>query len=475
VIRSTKKLIVVLVCLGFGLTGLVACSRQNNSDAQVTNPATSAQATASEQIAGGAPDDSTGPIVVPKVDASVDVSQYSDIPTGFTAEGYPYRGSPDAPVTLVEYSDYLCPFCKRHFDETLPGILNDFVRSGKLQYVFRDFPIASLHPTASQGHVAAWCVGEQDAAMYWKMHDLLFATRDQWFALPDPSAFLEQLAVQAGGDPAAYQTCIETQRTQSIVDAGVAAANDKGFNGTPSFEFVANASQETYPMIGAQSLILFRDWLDSMVAGKEPPLAEQAKGDEGKLPFWARSDGLRPNPLRPGTTMAGDPYRGNPDAKVVVVEYTDFQCPACAEFASSTQPTVTQKYIDSGQAMWVFKNLPLNTHPQAAAAATAGECAVDQGKFWEMHDLLFTTVDQWGVPDPDPELVRLAEELGLDSDSLRSAWAVARPWKACCRMCSTVWRSQRVPQPLSFWPMALVRLHGVLWASNGFLHSCSGP
>lgn len=398
------------------MLGLLACSRQNDSDTRVTNPAPSAQATASEQIADGAPDASTGPLAVPTVDATVDVSQYSDIPTGFTAEGYPYRGSPDAPVTLVEYSDYLCPFCKRHFDETLPGLLNDYVRSGKVQYVFRDFPIVSLHPNAPQGHAAAWCVGEQDAAQYWKMHDLLFATRDQWYSLTDPSAYLEQLALKAGSDPTAYRACIESKRTQAIVDTGIAAANIKGFNGTPSFEFVANASQKTHTLIGAQSLILFKDWLDSMVAGKEPPLAEQASGDEGKLPFWARSDGLKPNPLRPGTTMAGDPYRGNPDAKAVVVEYTDFQCPACAEFASSTQPTVTQKYIDTGQAMWVFKNLPLNTHPQAAAAAAAGECAADQGKFWEMHDRLFASVTQWAVPDPDPELVRLADELGLDRE-----------------------------------------------------------
>lgn len=352
----------------------------------------------------------------PTPSVNLDINQYTDVPTGFTADGYPYRGDPKAPVTLIEYSDYLCPFCKRHFDETLPGLMQDYVRSGKVQYVFRDFPIASLHPNAPQGHVAAWCVGEQDAAQYWKMHDLLFATRDQWFSMSDPSAFLASLAEKVGVDPAEYKACIDSKRTQAIVDQGIAAAGEKGFNGTPSFEFVANGPQKTYALIGAQSLVMFKDWLDSMVAGKEPPQAEQAQGDESKLPFWARSDGLKPNPLRPGTTMAGDPYRGNPDAKVVVVEYTDFQCPACAEFASSTQPTVTQKYVDSGQAMWVFKNLPLSGHPQAAAAAAAGECAADQGKFWEMHDRMFATVAQWATANPDPELQRLAEELGLKGD-----------------------------------------------------------
>jgi protein-disulfide isomerase len=112
--------------------------------------------------------------------------------------------------------------------------------------------------------------------------------------------------------------------------------------------------------------------------------------------------------------MAGDPYRGNPEAKVVVVEYSDFQCPACAEFANETQPAVQQKYVDSDQIMWVFKNLPLSSNPHAPVAAAAGECAVDQGKFWEMHDQLFATVTSWAVEEPDPPLRALAQGLGLD-------------------------------------------------------------
>ena len=73
---------------------------------------------------------------------------YQGTPVGFTDEGYPYRGDPDAPVTLTEYSDYLCPFCARHFGQTVPTLIERYVQTGQVQYVFRDMPLVSLHPTA---------------------------------------------------------------------------------------------------------------------------------------------------------------------------------------------------------------------------------------------------------------------------------------------------------------------------------------
>ena len=124
------------------------------------------------------------------------------IPVGFTPDGYPYRGATDAPVTLVEYSDYLCPFCARHTTQTVPSLMDQYIRTGKVQWVFRDDPIASLHPTSAQGHRAALCVAEQGAALFWKMHDQLFATQSQWNQLPDPGAYLTQVAQTIGAGKA---------------------------------------------------------------------------------------------------------------------------------------------------------------------------------------------------------------------------------------------------------------------------------
>ena len=76
---------------------------------------------------------------------------------------------------------------------------------------------------------------------------------------------------------------------------------------------------------------------------------------------------------------------------------------------------VDKQFVETGDILWVFKNLPLAEHPQAAAAATAAECAGEQGKFWEMHDALFETVEQWAVDDVDPELIAIAAGLGLEA------------------------------------------------------------
>lgn len=81
-------------------------------------------------------------------------------------------GDPGAPVTIVEFSDYGCPYCANYSEETWPQIRTDLVDTGRVRYVFKDFPLTSLHPKAPQAHAAARCAGDQGA--YWDMHDRLF-------------------------------------------------------------------------------------------------------------------------------------------------------------------------------------------------------------------------------------------------------------------------------------------------------------
>ncbi|MGB7096246.1 MAG: thioredoxin domain-containing protein [Anaerolineales bacterium] len=164
-----------------------------------------------------------------------------------------------------------------------------------------------------------------------------------------------------------------------------------------------------------------------MLAGEAPPQEEQAEAEPPELPFWANAEGLAPDPDRPGFTLAGDQYKGDPEASVVVIEFSDFQCPACGEHTLEVQPTLDQEFIESGQILWVHKHLPLQMHEQALVAAATSECAADQGMFWEMHDLLFATVDQWGVDQPEPELLSLAGELDLDEDEFAACLASREP------------------------------------------------
>jgi protein-disulfide isomerase len=103
---------------------------------------------------------------------------------------------------------------------------------------------------------------------------------------------------------------------------------------------------------------------------------------------------------------------GNPDARVTIVEFSDFQCPYCGKFALETFPQLKKEYIDTGKARFVFRDFPLmNIHPFAQKAAEASECAHDQGKYWEYADLLFAHQDALSVNN----LQQYASDLHLDT------------------------------------------------------------
>jgi protein-disulfide isomerase len=128
-------------------------------------------------------------------------------------------------------------------------------------------------------------------------------------------------------------------------------------------------------------------------------------------------------PARPGQTndtpvpsqpvpLAGGALRGNSEAAVAVLEFSDFQCPYCRRFANETLPDLKRTYIDSGRVLFAFRHFPLEViHSRAAAAAGAATCAADQGRFWEFHDRLFERPD--GLEEP--VLEGTAVEVGLSS------------------------------------------------------------
>jgi len=352
--------------------------------------------------------------------AAAQSATHDGIPVGFTDEGHPYIGKADAPVTLEEWSDYLCPFCGRHFRQTLPQLLDQYVRTGQLRLVFRDLPLAGLHPTAEFGHVAANCVGEQGAAAYWAMHDALFARQGEWNRLPDPSAFLAGVAEELGADMEAYSACIAAGARAAQVTASVEEGRGRGYNGTPSFRFGSSGSENNYDMSGAHPLARFSRYADALVAGEEPP--EDPKPPPPELPLWAKPEGLAPDPERPGFNVAGDAYKGNAEAQLVVVEFNDFQCPACQKHALEAQPIIDKELVDTGKLLWVDKQLPLRVHEHALVAAVAAECAGDQEQYWQMHGLLHAESERWVNDDADNALLALAKELELDMQEFRGCF-----------------------------------------------------
>jgi protein-disulfide isomerase len=249
------------------------------------------------------------------------------------------------------------------------------------------------------------------------MHDTIFAGQGDWTQLQDPAPVLRTMAEGLGADMDAFEQCATSGRGEDLIDAAVAEAQGLGFNGTPSFQLLADDVAGTFNIIGAQPLEVFESYIDSLLAGKAPADPEPDPGEEPdtSLPVWADvNTGLLPDPDRPGVNMAGDFYKGNPDAALVVIEFSDFQCPFCRTHALEVQPTIDEQFIDTGNILWVYKHLPLPIHPLAPTAGAAAECAGDQGQFFEMHELLFAKAERWEQGDTDTELVALAGELGLD-------------------------------------------------------------
>src|SRR3989344_396320 len=113
-----------------------------------------------------------------------------------------------------------------------------------------------------------------------------------------------------------------------------------------------------------------------------------------------------------------DPVLGDPNAPVTIVEFSDFQCPFCRSLWKSTFPSLRQKYLVTGKAKFIYRDFPLSFHPGAQPAAEAGECADEQGKFWEMHDKIFGEQEKLGsgtVQFTVDDLKKWAREVGLDT------------------------------------------------------------
>ena len=108
---------------------------------------------------------------------------------------------------------------------------------------------------------------------------------------------------------------------------------------------------------------------------------------------------------------------GSDDAPITIIEFSDFQCPACAFFAQTVKPRLEETLIEPGRARFIFYDLPLVAiHPNAFLAARAARCAEDQGQFWNYHDELYRRQAQWGpLPNPAEALEGLAEEVGMDA------------------------------------------------------------
>lgn len=139
------------------------------------------------------------------------------------------RGRADAPVTMVEFLDYECPFCRRFHAETMPTLIAEYVESGELRIVLRDHPLP-MHEQAMPAARAARCMAELDPGSFWQFSDALLAPDSQL----DEARF-RHLATRFGLDPQAFSTCASSDRHDESIQEDGEAARQAGLSGTPSF------------------------------------------------------------------------------------------------------------------------------------------------------------------------------------------------------------------------------------------------
>jgi len=186
------------------------------------------------------------------------------IPAGAQTKAAPLetrsKGSPKAPVTVYEMSDFQCPYCRKFAQETFPGLERSYITTGKVRWVFINFPLTDIHPHAAAAAQLALCAAKQNG--FWRVHDLLFQHQDTWAPLKEAGPFFVSLADSAGLSKPALVTCLEAPETLQAVQADAEGAARSGAGSTPTF-YIEGGLLE-----GAVPLSVFRQVLDSVYVVK---------------------------------------------------------------------------------------------------------------------------------------------------------------------------------------------------------------
>jgi len=326
----------------------------------------------------------------------------------------PWIGAKKPKVTIVEWSDFQCPFCAR-VDPTLKQVLDTY--KDDVRIVWRNEPL-SFHENAMPAAKAAMAAARQGNDKFWKMHGLMFSHQNEL-----SEAKYEEWAKQIGLDLARWRRDKESPQVAALIAKDNSYAQSVGADGTPSFfingRFVS----------GAMPFDTFKGVIDEQVRKADELLKKgvkqealyQALVDENVKaaggPALAAGPGPAPGAEPKFDVQAGNaPAKGPKNAPVTIVEWSDFQCPFC----SRAQPTLQQIMKEyQGKVRLVWKNQPLSFHPNAMPAAEAAMAAYQQGndKFWAMHDRFFEKQNELSPAYYE----QVAREIGLDVPKWKAA------------------------------------------------------
>ncbi|MCB9527313.1 MAG: thioredoxin domain-containing protein [Myxococcales bacterium] len=318
------------------------------------------------------------------------------IPVG---SSYTY-GPADAPVTIVEFSEFQCPFCKR-VGPTIDQIKKDY--PGKVRIVFKHNPL-SFHADAPYAAKASLAAGKQ--GKFWEMHDKLFENQRE--IKPEN---IEKYAQEIGLDMARFKADVDSPEIAKMIEEDQKLAEKVGARGTPNF--LINGEQ----LSGAQPIDRFKAVIDKQLAEAEAAVKAGTAPDAVyaamvKKNFKAPSQQPNAAPADDSKTVykvpvGSSPMIGGKEPLVTIIEFSEFECPFCKRVG----PTLDELKKDYGDKIAVvFKHNPLPFHKNADPAARAAIAAGMQGKFWEMHDKLFENQKALAAEN----LEQYAKDLGLD-------------------------------------------------------------
>jgi protein-disulfide isomerase len=288
----------------------------------------------------------------------------------------PARGSQDALVTIVEWADFQCPYSAR-VTPTLAALLQTYPREVRL--VFKHAPLEN-HPNALPAALAAEAAKAQ--GKFWEFHDLAF----QHQADLSPGKY-EEWARELHLNLDQFRKDRDAPETHARVLADAGYGAKVGVNGTPTF-FIDGRQ-----LVGAQPVESFRALVEDELHKAHDLLQNGVKQESlyEKLLDANVQKGALATPGRVRIDIGNSPTQGAAHAPVTIVEFSDFQCPYCGK-VHAVLAQLMAKY--DGRVRLVWKNQALPLHTNARPAAKAALAAGDQGRFWEMHDMLLSHQDK---------------------------------------------------------------------------------
>ena len=205
-----------------------------------------------------APTQPTAPQVAPPEDTG---------PVKVSLDDDPVLGDKNAPVTLVDFSDYECPFCKRHFDQVYSELKKDYIDTGKVKMVYRDLPLSFHDPMATKEAIAANCARDQGGdTSYFKYHDEIFKrTKSNGNGLTIDNLYT--IASDLGLNSGNFKSCLDSDKYKDEVQKDLADATKYGASGTPTFFIGKSTGQEIdgTKLVGAQPYAAFKTIIDNLL------------------------------------------------------------------------------------------------------------------------------------------------------------------------------------------------------------------